>query len=134
MIPISSVWHVARECSGIAESGGVKDVVRGLADAAAAEGAEVTILLPYYGSVAVETSPRLVAEMDVPLCHHDPPWPRMTERACVLESRLGDLRIWLVDTQRYREKNSPYVYTSEDQATNPYKERGTGHWDVHQMY
>ena len=34
-MPIGSVWHVARELAGIAEAGGIKDMVRGLAEAPA---------------------------------------------------------------------------------------------------
>ncbi len=33
-----AVWHVSREYAGIAEAGGVKDVVRGLAEASARAG------------------------------------------------------------------------------------------------
>ncbi len=44
-----AVWHVAREYAGVAEAGGVKDVVRGLAEAQARAGARPTVVLPLYG-------------------------------------------------------------------------------------
>ncbi|HYW85938.1 MAG TPA: glycogen/starch synthase, partial [Spirochaetia bacterium] len=44
-----SVWHVAREYAGVAEAGGVKDVVRGLAEAQARAGAHTSVVIPQYG-------------------------------------------------------------------------------------
>ena len=49
-----SVWHVAREYAGIAEAGGVKDVVRGLAEALARTGESPTVVLPLYGFLSPE--------------------------------------------------------------------------------
>ncbi|MGA2378856.1 MAG: glycogen/starch synthase [Spirochaetia bacterium] len=46
------VWHVSREYAGIAEAGGVKDVVRGLAEAHARAGGASSVVMPLYGFVS----------------------------------------------------------------------------------
>ena len=45
------VWHISRECDGIAEAGGLKDVVAGLSAALAAEGFPTAVVLPRYGFI-----------------------------------------------------------------------------------
>ena len=44
-----NVWHVTREYAGIAEAGGVKDVVSGLAEAQARAGGVPRVVMPLYG-------------------------------------------------------------------------------------
>lgn len=133
MSTIRSVWHVARECAGIAEGGGVKDVVRGLADAAAASGIVTTVILPRYGFMS-ETGTEVVGSaISVRLCHHDPPWRRLRDNARVLQTHVGDVRVWLVDAHRYHDKSGVYVHTGKDQMDDPRKHRGSGHWDAQQM-
>ena len=46
----ASVWVVSREYAGFAEAGGVKNVVKSLAEAAASYGFTVTVFLPRYGN------------------------------------------------------------------------------------
>ena len=48
------VWHISREYEGIAEAGGVKDVVAGLASSLRRCGAAVTIVLPRYGFIDLD--------------------------------------------------------------------------------
>ena len=46
----ASVWMVSREYAGLAEAGGVKNVVKSLAEAASGYGLTVTVFLPRYGN------------------------------------------------------------------------------------
>ena len=46
----TSIWVVSREYAGFAEAGGVKNVVKSLAEAAADSGFAVTVFLPHYGN------------------------------------------------------------------------------------
>ena len=126
------IWHVARELGGVAEAGGVKDVVRGLADAAAEAGWRVAVVVPQYGFMPDQRAP-VLHEVSVRSCDHDAPWRRRRERAVIRETRLGAVRVLLVDSERYRDKRSVYTYTEEDQLENEHKAIGTGHWDAHQM-
>ena len=48
-----SLWIVTREYAGVAEAGGVKNVVKALAEAANEYGFSVTVFLPRYGCIAV---------------------------------------------------------------------------------
>jgi starch synthase len=43
------------------------------------------------------------------------------------------VRFLFVDSPRFAKKSDVYTYTAEDEAADPYKKRGTGHWDSHQM-
>jgi starch synthase len=133
--PVDSVWHVARECAGVAEAGGVKDMVRGLAEAQARAGMAVTVVLPRYGFTRgrLAVSARPVAEAVVRL--PDPEgWSRMTdEPVTVWSSSLGAVRLFLVDSPRFADKRDVYTWTAEDERENQHRRKGTGHWDAHHM-
>jgi starch synthase len=133
MAGVRSVWHVTREFGGVAGSGGVKDVVRGLALASVGAGIRTTVVLPHYGSVDLPGTRELGPSFHVDLCHHDPPWARTRESVKVLQTWIQGVRLLLVRADRYLEKRTPYTYTQQDESQNPYISRGTGHWDTHQM-
>ena len=135
MRPVDSVWHVAREYAGVAEAGGVKDMVRGLAEAQARAGMAVTVVLPRYGFARdrIEVSARPVAMATVRLPDPDT-WSRMTdEPLAILASCVGPVRLLLVDSPRFAGKRDVYTWTSEDERENQHRRKGTGHWDAHHM-
>ncbi len=133
MAPLQSVWHVSREYAGIAEAGGVKDVVTGLASALALRGILPTVVVPLYGLVPRDFAvPDPCASFSVPM--PDQEAGMMREEAVHLRPLLrGGVRILLVDSPRFADKRGIYTYTPADEAENPHKKRGTGHWDFHQM-
>ena len=53
----AELWIASREYAGLAEAGGVKNVVKSLAEAAAEYGFSVTVFLPHYGSITCALSP-----------------------------------------------------------------------------
>src|SRR5512136_486387 len=53
------VWHVAREFAGLAEAGGLKDAVAGLAAAQVRAGIRAAVLLPRYGFLVPLEAERL---------------------------------------------------------------------------
>ncbi len=129
-----SVWHVAREYAGIAEAGGVKDVVRGLAEASARAGIATSVVLPRYGFLPAERlRGRPVAEFSVSLPDHDRGNQFFEEPVRVHSFSEAGVRILLVDSSRFASKRSVYTYTDADQAANQWQKRGTGHWDAHQL-
>jgi starch synthase len=130
-----SVWHVSREYAGVAEAGGVKDAVRGLAEAQARAGMAVTVVLPRYGfardRVPVEADP--VVEFVARLPDLDT-WTRLVEEpVAVRRDARGPVRLLLVDAPRIAEKRDVYTWTAADERENPHKRRGTGHWDAHHV-
>ncbi len=129
-----SVWHVAREYAGIAEAGGVKDVVRGLAEAHARSGAETSVVLPQYGFLSKElTRGEPVASFSLALPDQDRANAFFEETVSISAAQVAGVRLLFVQAPRFADKRSVYVYTAEDEAANHLRKKGTGHWDFHQM-
>jgi len=132
---IGSVWHVAREYAGVAEAGGVKDMVRGLAEAQARAGTAVTAVIPLYGFARE----RLVRESQpVASCTVQLPdletWTLMAdEPVTVREGRAGAVRLLLLDSPRFADKRDVYTWTADDERGNQHRRKGSGHWDVHHL-
>lgn len=135
MRDVRAVWHVAREYAGVAEAGGVKDAVRGLAEAQARAGMAVTVVLPRYGfardRVAVDAEAVAVSTVRLPDLDT---WSRLVdEPVSVRSTAIGPVRLLLVDSPRFADKRDVYTWTAEDERENPHKRKGTGHWDAHHM-
>ena len=131
---VPRVWHVSREYAGIAEAGGVKDVVRGLAEAQARGGGSPTVVMPLYGFAARRTESRTpVASFRLSLPDHDKGNELFEEQVTVHEARQGGVRLLLVDSPRYAALRDVYTYTPEDERENHWRKKGTGHWDFHQL-
>jgi starch synthase len=129
-----TVWHVAREFGGIAEVGGVKDAVRGLAMALSRKGITTAVVLPLYGFLRDRfPHAELVSEFTLGVADHDAGNRIRKESVRILSIREEELRIFLVQSMRFDDKRSVYTYVGEDEAENPYKRKGTGHWDSHEM-
>lgn len=128
---LQSVWHVSREYDGVAEAGGLKDVVRGLAEAGLAHGISATVVLPRYGPVSLEASPVHVRRLRIRVC--DPKGRPVVHEAAFREAHVEGVRVLLVDAPIFRSKRGVYVYTDEDERENPERKHGTGHADVHEM-
>lgn len=134
----ATVWHVTREYAGMAEAGGVKDVVRGLAEALSRRGVPTTVVLPFYGFLKrdmtgciAERKP--VASFIVSLPDQDKGNQLFEEPVQVFRSELEGVRLLLVQSPRYTALRDVYTYTAEDEAENQWRKKGTGHWDSHQL-
>ena len=128
-----SVWHVTREYAGLAEAGGVKDVVRGLAEAQVRAGCRSTVVLPLYGFLPEPLrSGRAVASFVVSLPDQDKGNAFFDESVRVLASEREGVRILLVDSPRFASARDVYTYTARDEEEDHWKTRGSGHWDAHQ--
>jgi starch synthase len=130
---LASVWHVTREYAGLAEAGGVKDVVRGLADALVGQGVSTTVVMPRYGFLRHDADAQPVASFTMPLPDQDRENRLFEEPVRVLESEMDGVRILLVQSPRFSALRDVYTYTAQDEAENQWRKKGTGHWDAHQM-
>ncbi|MGO9410699.1 MAG: glycogen synthase [Spirochaetia bacterium] len=129
-----SVWHVTREYAGLAEAGGVKDVVRGLADALVRKGVPTTVVLPRYGFLSRDVDRgRPVVSFTVSLPDQDRENQLFDERVQVFESQMEGVRLLFVESPRYSALRDVYTYTAQDEAENTWRKKGTGHWDSHQL-
>jgi starch synthase len=131
---VRSVWHVAREYTGIAEAGGVKDVASGLCRALALRGIAATAVVPFYGMLprSYEPPPPLVS-FTIRVPDHDEGWTVREEPVSMRALVRDGVRILLVDSPRFAGKRGVYTYTPQDERENPHKKSGTGHWDFLQM-
>ncbi|MGO9310168.1 MAG: glycogen synthase [Spirochaetia bacterium] len=128
------VWHVSREYAGVAEAGGVKDVVRGLAEAHARSGGSPTVVLPMYGFIPRELGAGApVASFTLFLPDQDKGNELFEEKVSIHEARLAGVRLLLVRSPRYSALRDVYTYTAADERENHWRKRGTGHWDFHQL-
>jgi starch synthase len=129
-----AVWHVTREYAGIAEAGGVKDVVRGLAEAQGRAGGRPTVVLPLYGFMPAEfRSGAVIASFNLSLPDHDVNNEFFNEPVKVSVLLRQGVRLLLVASPGYDRLRSIYTYTAQDEMENKWKKKGTGHWDFHQL-
>ena len=151
---LQNIWMLSREYEGLAGAGGVKDVVRQLAEALVRSGRKVSVALPLYGFMdpkAADFAPtglhfevemnylgverrelvRVLGRHQVPA----PPKSKNREWRAVAQppGRGGCLSIYLLDAQRYQEKQGVYTYTAAEEALNPDHHRGSGHYDYFAM-
>jgi starch synthase len=129
-----TVWHVTREYAGIAEVGGVKDAVRGLAMALSRKGIPTVVVLPLYGFLRDRfIHAEQISDFTLDVADHEAGNRIRREPVRVLMIREEELRIFLVQSARFDNKRSVYTYAAEDEAQDPHKRKGTGHWDSHEM-
>jgi len=115
------VTLVSREIDGLAGAGGLKDVVRGLADALDETGCEVTAVIPRYRFI---DTGEFLYRLHVTLGER-------TESVNVYETLISGIRIHLLDAECFSSKQDIYVYTEEDA---PERELiGKGHIDADEM-
>jgi starch synthase len=129
---INNIWMLSREYDSVAGAGGVKDVSRQLAEALVRLKKSVTVILPCYGFMDAKglgfTRQPISFEVDMNYTAED-----RREKVTVWKNTLHGVLIYLVDAARYREKQSIYTYTAEDEANNPYQVQGSGHFDYFAM-
>ena len=99
---------LSREYDAIAGAGGVKDVSRQLAEALVRRKKSVTVLLPCYGFIDPKglgfTRQLLSVEVDMNYTAED-----RREKVTLGKKKLHGVTLYLVDADRYREKQSIYT-------------------------
>jgi starch synthase len=134
-----SVWHVTREYAGLAEAGGVKDVVRGLAEAHARAGGSPSVVLPLYGFLRsgagrdLALQGEVTASFSIMLPDQDRGNAFFEEGVRVIAVHRDGVRLLFVDSPRFSRIRGVYTYTAEDEQENKWRKRGSGHWDFHQL-
>ncbi len=151
---ISNIWMITREYDTLAGAGGIKDVVRQLAEALARSGRRVSVVLPLYGFIDPEalgfTSMKLHFEVEMNYVgverlelvqvfsrHLTAPPAQSKDRSLrpvlVPPSKGGGLSLYLLDAQRYQNKQGVYTYTAAEEALHTDHRQGTGHFDYFAM-
>ncbi len=124
-----TIWMASREYSGIAEAGGVKNVVTSLCEALARLGHKVVCFLPFYGCV----NPQSLGTF------------RRNDFSAIVESAgeryaisyssgfLNGVQIILVGAQCFWAKQNVYTYCAADLEIFPNCKIGEGYADQHLM-
>lgn len=136
-----NIWMLSREYGDLAGAGGVKDVVRQLAECLAQEfGMSVSVVMPKYGFI----DPVAAGFERV----HDPADPDQALSFPVdinyaLEERQEICRAWcrtdnsvtvyLIESGRFEEKEGVYTYTEAESQKERWKQAGGGHYDYFAM-
>jgi len=145
--PLESVWIVTREYEGLAGAGGVKDVSRQLAEILAARGnISVTVIMPRYGFMDAEYLGFVPADVG--------PWSgeiagrsyahgflvdmnyasqERREPVALWQATINNVVVFLVEAERFAEKQGVYTYTETDEKKQAWQRRGEGHFDYFAM-
>ena len=127
----TSVWMISREYAGFAEAGGVKNVVKSLAEAASDYGLEVTVFLPRYGN---NTEQLNNCSGEVTIRVGD-----TTHTVRFFELLKKDIRFIFIDSEIFTEKRDIYTYCTEEiedfrkKLHRPDLKKGDGYIDSHEM-
>lgn len=129
---LNNIWMLTREYDSVAGAGGVKDVSRQLAESLARLRKSVTVMLPCYGFLDPKelgfSMINISFDVDMNYAAED-----RRETVSLWGKKQNGVRLYLVDAERYRDKQSIYTYTAEDEANNPYQIQGSGHFDYFAM-
>jgi starch synthase len=127
------IWHVSRECEGVAEAGGLKDVVAGLGRALSGLGVRSAVVLPRYGFVDLGSlgAEKLGLRFELELPAAEGASAPAAETVEVYRAHRDGLELYLLDSPRTRSKGAIYTYTEEEERREPQKRKGSGHWDAH---
>jgi starch synthase len=127
-----NIWMLSREYRGLAGAGGVQDVARDLSDALADAGYNVTVIMPCYGFINPEKQGfhPLPVSLDVDMNYTG----EERREQCGFHERIkGKVRMILIESERFSEKQGIYTYTSRDAARDPSATPGTGYYDYFAM-
>ncbi len=138
---IREIWMLSREYGNLAGAGGVKDVVSQLSvSLARRSGRSVHVVLPCYGFMKPEQlgfkllsdplRPQKELQFEVDLNY---PEEERQEDVKVWVAKQDQVNIYLIDTERFREKQNVYTYTAEEEASFSWQKTGEGHIDYFAM-
>ena len=127
----TSIWVVSREYAGFAEAGGVKNVVKSLAEAAVDYGFAVTVFLPHYGNNS-EILDNCTGEVNIRVGET----PHLVR---YFELFRKNIRFIFIDSGIFTEKKDIYTYCAEEldyfreKLHRPDLKKGDGYVDSHEM-
>jgi len=138
---IKNIWMLSREYGALAGAGGVKDVVSQLAETLARwSGRSVHVVLPYYGfmdaaelgfsPIADSSDPDQLLQCGIEMNH---PGERRMENCAFFFKKINRVSLYLVDSERFREKKGVYTYTAEEESRADWQKESTGHHDYFAM-
>lgn len=125
------LWCVSMECAGIAEAGGVKNVVFSLCKEFSLLGHDVVLFIPVFKCNAWDLLKDIKEDflnVQIELCGK-------TENVFYTKAvcKEGNFKVVLVKHPAFTQKEAVYTYTENEQKQNPDFIKGHGHLDSHFM-
>ncbi len=140
---IKSVCFITREYDGLAGAGGVKDVCRQLAEALATRtrakpnpSIKVSVIMPCYGFISPKElgfSNRGSLSVSMNYTRQDRSEAITIWGKTSRDKNHSSLTIFLLDSERFREKMGIYSYTGDEEKINPFNKVDQGHYDYFAM-
>ena len=138
---VQNIWMLSREYAGIAGAGGVKDVVSQLAETLARwTGRSVYVVLPCYGFIdpaelgfiplADPREPEEPLRCEIDMNHPD---EIRKEGVVFFHKKVKRVSLFLIDSERFREKEDIYTYTAEEESRISWQKKSMGHHDYFAM-
>ena len=136
-----NIWMLSREYAAIAGAGGVKDVVSQLAETLARwTGRSVHVVLPCYGFInpgelgfiplVDPREPEELLQCEIDMNHPD---EIRREGVAFFYKKIKRVSLFLVDSERFREKEDIYTYTAAEEDRAPWQKKSMGHHDYFAM-
>jgi starch synthase len=128
-----AILHVSREYAQIAEAGGVKDVVAGLATATASAGHSVSVCVPVYGCSKLKAFKIFPTgySFEIPIIQDD--GGEAVETVSVKMTVIHQVIVYLFYSRRFLKKRRVYTYSRHEEKRNKLHRRGKGHLDAMTM-
>ncbi|MCR4940637.1 MAG: glycogen/starch synthase [Treponemataceae bacterium] len=121
------IWQISREYAGIAEAGGVKNVVCSLSERLADEDHEVTLFIPLYGCTNLAS----IKDFDIVSDYTSYINIAGNNYKVSFGSAFCDkIKIIFLISTIFIEKMNIYTYTEQEERINPSHIRGQGHLDA----
>ena len=122
-----NIWQIAREYAGLAEAGGVKNVVCSLSEGLQKLGHKVTLFIPLYGCTDLSCVSNYTEDKEMSLEVF------VGERYYKVFygfGKLNNVDLVFIISDCYTEKQGVYTYTEAEEKINPSCVRGKGHHDA----
>lgn len=132
---MTKIWQISREYAGLAEAGGVKNVVTSLCEQLVSLDNQVTLFIPLYGCTAVsavqgfEIVPDMASAITVDGQNYIAFYGNATIPVGGRDSGRS-VQVVFVVSSLFTEKMGVYTYTPLEEKLNPEHERGKGHADA----
>ncbi len=140
---MTKIWQISREYAGLAEAGGVKNVVASLCEQLVSLDNQVTLFIPLYGCTAVsavqdfEVVPDMAAAITVDGNSYITFYGKATidvsgnvPGSDSTENPPRNVSVVFVVSSLFTEKMGVYTYTDLEERLNPVHQRGQGHEDA----
>lgn len=119
------IWMISREYDGIAEAGGVKNVVCSLSEQLSESGNDITLFIPEYGC----TSFSKISDYENLDGNYEISCNSQNYQVSYARAKCKKVKVVFVKSEIYKEKHNVYTYCQKDLEKFPDGQIGSGYRD-----